>query len=325
MKRLLPALFVISVTVSTANAAVRTNVVDRSYDRLGRRVRKNGDTFVYDGYLNVSQTVWDPTEPVATRPLVWFEGNEYLYSFHDGNKNVADSVSTSSSSAVRHYRYVPFGTVAGDSAENCSEWLFSSESYDGEVGLVYYNYRFYCQRNGVWNRRDTLAELAGPNLYLFVRNSPILSYDLLGESCSVYSGPYVVETKESSSFSPWRSKNRLVDYREVATGVYPLPVPSGGGFVALSKVMCLCTYQIEDEREHRRSIKEHKKQMVRCESKDKCQTLAITYEEDLGWFARTDTKKEKEDHGRLDLKVRPFGGGVVPVDCYTPCRLAMPR
>ena len=47
-----------------------------SYDRLGRRVRKNGDTFVYDGYLNVSQTVWDPTEPVATRPLVWFEGNE---------------------------------------------------------------------------------------------------------------------------------------------------------------------------------------------------------------------------------------------------------
>ena len=61
-----------------------------AYDRLGRRVMKNGETFVYDGYLNISQTIWDPTEPVATRPLAMVvDGAVYLY-VHDANKNVSE-------------------------------------------------------------------------------------------------------------------------------------------------------------------------------------------------------------------------------------------
>lgn len=54
MKRLLPALFAVCVTVSTANAAVRTNVVERSYDRFGRIVGLSVDgerrsEIAYDG------------------------------------------------------------------------------------------------------------------------------------------------------------------------------------------------------------------------------------------------------------------------------------
>ena len=31
---------------------------------------------------------WDPTEPVATRPLVWNRDTSVAYYTHDGNKNV---------------------------------------------------------------------------------------------------------------------------------------------------------------------------------------------------------------------------------------------
>ena len=92
-----------------------TNIV-MSFDRIGRRVEYAETTeiegvmttnfhhrFVYDGYLclqrfnvalkNVIDLVftWDPTEPVATRPLMVKKPNIYiLYITHDGNKNVSD-------------------------------------------------------------------------------------------------------------------------------------------------------------------------------------------------------------------------------------------
>ena len=78
-------------------------VVTMSYDRMGRRVTKGGERFVYDGYLNIGQTVWDPTEPVATRPLVWLGEDGLAYFFHDGNKNVVDFATTGVAPSVCHY------------------------------------------------------------------------------------------------------------------------------------------------------------------------------------------------------------------------------
>ena len=63
--------------------------------------------FVYDKYLCIQRLngtnnavtdlfEWDPTEPVATRPLYWqprtAEGNCSLFYTHDGNKNVSEAV-----------------------------------------------------------------------------------------------------------------------------------------------------------------------------------------------------------------------------------------
>ena len=75
--------------------------------------------FVYDNYLCVQQLrgtdnalfqsyVWDPTEPIATRPLVFLPASgEIAYYFHDGNKNVSDLVDIHGN--VAHYDYTPFG------------------------------------------------------------------------------------------------------------------------------------------------------------------------------------------------------------------------
>ena len=79
-------------------------VITMAFDRMGRRVEmrtvKDGEEalqrFVYDAYLCIQQLrgtdntlfhsyVWDPTEPIATRPLVSHPtSGETAYIFHDG-------------------------------------------------------------------------------------------------------------------------------------------------------------------------------------------------------------------------------------------------
>ena len=115
-------------------------VITMAFDRLGRRVwmrESEGDTvtkeerFVYDGYLCVqrldalqnnavrTEFVWDPTEPVATRPLVLRAKNWGLNLFysHDGNKNVAEVFYHAPQNGIAaHYDYAPFGTITRTSS-----------------------------------------------------------------------------------------------------------------------------------------------------------------------------------------------------------------
>ena len=106
--------------------------------------------------------VWDPTEPVATRPLAWFGSNAppRLYT-HDGNKNVSEVVVAASGTnaaveVVAHYDYAAFGAVIAQKG-GCAEtnpWRFSSEYEDTDLGLDYYNYRHYEPVTGRWLSRD---------------------------------------------------------------------------------------------------------------------------------------------------------------------------
>lgn len=124
-----------AVTYNAENRPVNwqcgsTNVVMK-YDYMGRRVEYIETTssvtnahhkFVYDGYLQLQRLngsdnsvdlsfEWDPTEPVATRPLFMQQRNpvgdpsNYFFT-HDGNKNVSDVVSYQRArGVVAHYDY----------------------------------------------------------------------------------------------------------------------------------------------------------------------------------------------------------------------------
>lgn len=84
---------------------------------------------------------WDPTEPVATRPLYWqhrtSSDNYSLFYTHDGNKNVSEVVFYQRARGVAaHYEYAPFGEVTVQSRGNAwgsldlsmlNPWRFSSE------------------------------------------------------------------------------------------------------------------------------------------------------------------------------------------------------
>ena len=176
-----------------------TNVV-MSFDRMGRRVKyietcgsvtNSNRKFSYDGYLQIAnfehstlnfecQTfVWDPTELTATRPLVWNRNEASSFYMHDGNKNVSEILSPDGEIAA-HYEYAPFGTVIsifGDAAF-LNSWRFSSEYEDRALGLTCYNYRHYIPQIGRWATEDPSDE--GWNLYMFVENSCMDSFDQLG-------------------------------------------------------------------------------------------------------------------------------------------------
>lgn len=91
-------------------------------DETGSVVTNKHQRFVYDGYLCIQRLngannavtdlfEWDPTEPVATRPLFMQQrnpiGDPSTYFFaHDGNKNVSDVVSYQRArGVVAHYDY----------------------------------------------------------------------------------------------------------------------------------------------------------------------------------------------------------------------------
>ena len=82
------------------------------------------------------------------------------------------------------YDDAPFGavteTVPADSAVPANPFQWSSEVYDSELDLVYYNYRHYSPSDGRWLSRDPIEEAGGQNLYGFVGNAPTAGIDILG-------------------------------------------------------------------------------------------------------------------------------------------------
>ena len=124
--------------------------------------------------------LWDPLEPAATRILAmslfdetgtWAED---LYYTHDLLKNTTALFGIRAGRRAL-YEYGPYGNIVrmeGNAAED-NPFRFSSEYADDELGLVYYNYRYYNPQNGRWISRDPIEEEEKTNnLYWFVRNHP---------------------------------------------------------------------------------------------------------------------------------------------------------
>ena len=130
---------------------------------------------------------WGPLEPVATRILamsVFDETGTYvedLYYTHDALKNTTALFGIKAGRRAL-YEYGPYGSAVkmeGNAAE-LNPFRFSSEYADDELGLVYYNYRYYNPQNGRWVSRDPIGEFYARNLYEFVNNNPLIRFDYIG-------------------------------------------------------------------------------------------------------------------------------------------------
>lgn len=218
-----------SVTYNGENRPVLwtcgTTNLTMKFDRMGRRVEyiecdgavtNKHQKFVYDGYLCIQRLngannsitelfEWDPTEPVATRPMFMqyrVPGQTYaLFYTHDGNKNVSEVVHFSRANGVAaHYEYAPFGEVTAQVRRGgvtaydfsaISPWRFSSEYADDALGLVYYNYRHYNLMHGRWFVRDGYDEDDQVAIYCFLRNRVNLFFDALGAYGSTTRPPLI--------------------------------------------------------------------------------------------------------------------------------------
>ena len=171
-----------------------------THDYMGRRATKvvteNGvittsHRFLYRGYLQIAcydrtrsahpslwLITWDPTLPVATRPLaIQKDGTWYSYGW-DLTKNIWEAYTTTGYIGTA-YTYTAYGQVIASGAiEQPIQW--SSEYNDTELALVYYNYRHYNPIDGRWNQREQLGEIVGLNIHVFVDNIPCLHTDYAG-------------------------------------------------------------------------------------------------------------------------------------------------
>ncbi len=168
-----------------------------TYDSKGRRTTKkvetNGETtlhqrYLYRGYLQIASCdlasegtptlwhiLWDPTQSVATRPLsIQKDGTWFTYGW-DLTKNICE-VFGSNGYINTIYTYTPYGKVTS-SGSTAQPLQWSSEFYDAELGLVYYNHRHYNHNIGRWLSRDLIQ---GENMYTFVKNSPKIFTDIIG-------------------------------------------------------------------------------------------------------------------------------------------------
>ncbi|MEG0588134.1 MAG: RHS repeat-associated core domain-containing protein, partial [Akkermansia sp.] len=147
--------------------------------------------YLYRGYLQIAAldlaitgapalwyTLWAPTESIATRPLS-IRKNGTWYTFgHDLTKNITELYKTDGTLEAA-YDYTPYGAVTQQGTDN-QPFQWSSEVYDADLGMVYYNYRHYNPMDGRWINRDLISEQDGYNLYDFVGNNCFKGNDYLG-------------------------------------------------------------------------------------------------------------------------------------------------
>ena len=175
-----------------------------AYDYMGRRVEKKvyyGESltkhirFVYDGYKLIEELdaldnnatlrryTWQSESVGLDVPLAVYDAEkDAVYHYHtDANKNVTE-LTDSAGTVVAHYEYSPFGQLNKTEGVYAHEnpFRFSSEYYDSETALVYYNYRYYDPQLGRWLSRDPIQELGGWNLYAMLKNNPASGIDKLG-------------------------------------------------------------------------------------------------------------------------------------------------
>ncbi len=153
-----------------------------AYDYMGRRFEyketasgavARHERYLYRGYLQIAALdlldgtnvihaiAWDPTEPVATRPLaLQTQSGWFTYGF-DQVKNVTELFDASGGIAAA-YDYAPFGAVTGSSgpATAINPLTFSSEIDDAILGLIHYTFRLLNTLEGRWFGPDPVGDLS---------------------------------------------------------------------------------------------------------------------------------------------------------------------
>ncbi len=210
------------VTFDRANTDGTTTRVTCTYDHMGRRATKKVETisapdaetgestattlhqrYLYRNYLQIACCdltrpnhphlwflAWDPTQPIATRPLALRkDGTWYCYGW-DLTKNICEVFSNAGyiNNTVT-YSYTPYGTVTAEgTVQQAIQW--SSEFYDEELGLVYYNYRHYNPMVGRWLGRDSINEYITKNLYDYCVNNAVIYSDWVGRTIEMNAVEY---------------------------------------------------------------------------------------------------------------------------------------
>ena len=184
-------------------------IEEYAYDHGGRRVKKGNTIIIYDGYNAIAE--YDLSSKSLKETYAWgldlsnstqgaggvgglLSVTDYTtqtplisYPTYDGNGNVSEYITEVDNGSISaHYEYDSFGNVIKKTGNSEYTYQFSTKPYDTLTGLNYYNYRLYDPTNGRWINRDPIQEKGGLNLYNFVGNNGVNSWDYLGKQNFAY-------------------------------------------------------------------------------------------------------------------------------------------
>ena len=187
--------------------------IHNTYDSQGRRVRKRVEEYdqptdtwtatsdlryLYDGWnllyemdvlssapsrryvwgLDLSQSI-QGAGGVGGLVLTESNGTTHAVSY-DANGNISEYIDLADGSVDTHLEYDAFGRVIASTGTAPSNFGFSTKYADVETGYLYYGFRYYDPETGRWPNRDPIGERGGVNLYAFVGNDGVNSWDLFG-------------------------------------------------------------------------------------------------------------------------------------------------
>ena len=180
------------------------------YDAFGRRIiRKEGSTktaLIWWGDSECAehkhragQTVIQNdifSHPTRLNAVIAraVDGSKFKLEWY--HKNYLDhvyAVSNKRGKILEHYRYSAFGEVeiynpsglAKATTQINNQILWNTRRKDPVSGYYMYKYRHYSPELGRWLSRDPIEEEGGFNLFIFVRNGPIVRFDIFGLACTV--------------------------------------------------------------------------------------------------------------------------------------------
>jgi RHS repeat-associated protein len=98
------------------------------------------------------------------------------------NGNISAMMKASDMTVTASYEYSPFGTIVAAAGTDHTRFRFrcSTKYQDAETDFFYYGHRYYHPVTGRWLSREKMGEQESSNLYGFVSNMPINSFDVLG-------------------------------------------------------------------------------------------------------------------------------------------------
>ncbi len=231
--------------VEVYDKTAKRTVASFEYDALGRRVKKtsHGDTAattkVHEYTYKGNRVMYEETYVNGTRTEYRYnyytQGIDSLYMYNSNNKeytlttnNLGSIVGVHDSTGklVERYEYTPFGEVKAFDAAGKSitpgsvsgnRRFFNGKEYDEEIGLYYYQARYYSPKLGRFIQRDPLGFADGMNPFAYVGNSPLSFVDPLGlEKILVARSPVKSSHLVAFVFPP------IVD-----TGIYDFQFDSG--------------------------------------------------------------------------------------------------
>lgn len=177
--------------------------IEYGYDDMHRRMWKsvNGKRvlFIWDGSDEIGamekgkikelRLLGEGFEAEVGSSLLFELGEKSYLPIHDHRGNVVQIVDVKSRKVVGRSYYSAFGEHLVNKCSVEYPWHFCSKRLDPETGFTYFGRRYYMAEGERWLTADPAGFVDGPNLYAYVYNNPLTSFDPYG----LWSNPFVKE------------------------------------------------------------------------------------------------------------------------------------